>query len=153
MSIISQCKNWKYTNMNVHDTCRMHSLLLLHLAQIYKIKCTVHTCMIQLLDLISSITRQCKYDKCISPKIPNNGTICCYERLYVCRKLDCSVAQRPHYVSPFHPFSSDPIFIIHYATPYTEMHTKFQINPSMFPECRPNTNLLHFHASWNVKKF
>jgi hypothetical protein len=21
----------------------------------------------------------------------------------------------------------------------------------MFPECRPNTNLLRFHASWNVK--
>ena len=47
--------------------------------------------------------------------------------------------------------SSDPIFILHYATPYTNLHTKFQKNPSMFVESRANTNVHHFHAktaSW-----
>ena len=28
--------------------------------------------------------------------------------------------------------SSDPIFILHYAMPYTNLHTKFQKNPLMF---------------------
>jgi hypothetical protein len=46
-----------------------------------------------------------------------------------------------------------PIFILYHALLYTNLHTKFQKNPSMFPECRPNTNLLRFHASWNVKIF
>jgi len=47
--------------------------------------------------------------------------------------------------------SSDPIFILHYAMPYTNLHTKFQKNPSMFVESRANTNLHRFHAqpdSW-----
>jgi hypothetical protein len=47
--------------------------------------------------------------------------------------------------------SSDPIFILYYAMPYANLHTRFQKNPFMFPECRPDTNLLRFHASWNVK--
>jgi hypothetical protein len=80
----------------------------------------------------------------------------------ICVQLDYSVAQRPHMyppVAPKSPFfaflgdflsSSDPIFILYYAMPYANLHTRFQKNPSMFPECRPNTNLLRFHASWNV---
>ena len=47
--------------------------------------------------------------------------------------------------------SSDPIFILHYAMPYTNLQTKFQKNPSMFVESRANTNVHRFHAqlaSW-----
>ena len=47
--------------------------------------------------------------------------------------------------------SSDPIFILHYAMPYTNLHTKFQKNRSMFVESRANTNVQRFHAqtaSW-----
>jgi hypothetical protein len=44
-----------------------------------------------------------------------------------------------------------PIFTLYHALLYTNLHIKFQKNPSVFPECRPNTNLLRFHASWNVK--
>jgi hypothetical protein len=43
-----------------------------------------------------------------------------------------------------------PIFILCHALFYTNLHTKFQKNPSMFPECRPNTNLLRFHASCSL---
>ena len=45
----------------------------------------------------------------------------------------------------------DPIFSLYYAIPYTNMHTKFQKNPSMFVESRANTNVHRFHAktaSW-----
>ena len=43
--------------------------------------------------------------------------------------------------------SSDPIFILYHVIPYTNLHTKFWKNPSMFPARRPNTNLLRFHAN------
>lgn len=37
-------------------------------------------------------------------------------------------------------------FTLYYVTPYTNLHTNFQKNPSMFAERRLNTNLLPFHA-------
>jgi hypothetical protein len=71
-------------------------------------------------------------------------------------KLDYSVAQWPHIIPlspeiPHFKFSSAPIFILYYVIPYTNLHTKFQKNSSMFPACRPNTNLLRFHASKYMK--
>jgi hypothetical protein len=40
-----------------------------------------------------------------------------------------------------------PYFFLYHALPNTNLHTKFQKNPFMFPEFIPNTKLLRFHAS------
>ena len=47
---------------------------------------------------------------------------------------------------------SDPIFILHYAMPYTNLYAKFQKNPSMCVESRANTNVHNFRAQ-TARKF
>jgi hypothetical protein len=44
-----------------------------------------------------------------------------------------------------------PIFILYYNIPYTNLHTKFRKDPSMFVESRANIKVHRFHAqtaSW-----
>ena len=45
------------------------------------------------------------------------------------------------------------MFIPSYAVPHTNLHTTFQKNLSIFAKSIPNTNLLRFHISQDVKNF